>query len=256
MLRSRLIALSSLIALPVVVGMSRAHRALGADTGPQAGSNATRGFSEPRCTYPDTTTLPNGPTVVSDFSDGVSSDGRGAYSRDNDGVSLSAAGILVLGQRSPASFWHMKADQGIEKPRRLSVNLSDPVPGGAGTPLGIADGYIFHMQWGNIGTAVQNFAAMKIGQRVTAAQTNLGFSINGRQHLLQMGPQPNGHCHDSTVIHGTGTSSATVYRASKTKWVVDLPAGSVGRLFDVDEGGEHAVDKGLYHIRLHLEVGK
>ena len=83
-----------------------------------------------------------------------------------------------------------------------------------------------------------------------------GFSLNGRLYLLQMGPQPNGHCHDSTFMHGAGTSSATIYRASETKWVVDLPAGSVGRLFELDSSTEHAVDKGLYHIRLHYEIGK
>jgi hypothetical protein len=98
---------------------------------------------------------------------------------------------------------------------------------------------------------------IRVGQTVTAAQMNVTFHINGRTHLLQMGPQPNGHCHNggTTLVNGTGTSSGTIYRASPTKWVMNLPAGSVGRLFDVENTPEHAVDKGLYHVRLHYEIG-
>jgi hypothetical protein len=39
-------------------------------------------------------------------------------------------------------------------------------------------------------------------------------------------------------------------------WVMDLPAGSVGRLFDLSSTTQYAVDKGLYYLRLHYEIGK
>jgi hypothetical protein len=71
------------------------------------------------------------------------------------------------------------------------------------------------------------------------------------------GPQPNGHCHNSgtTLVNGTGTSAGTIYRASATKWAIDLPAGSVGRLFDLYNTTEYASDKGLYYTQLHYEIG-
>jgi hypothetical protein len=70
-----------------------------------------------------------------------------------------------------------------------------------------------------------------------------------------MGPRPVGFCVERgrTLVHGTGTSSGTIYRASQTMWVTDLPAGSVGRLFDVSNTPRNAVDRGLYYIRLHYE---
>jgi hypothetical protein len=51
------------------------------------------------------------------------------------------------------------------------------------------------------------------------------------------------------------TVSAPIKRASATKWVIDLPAGSVGRLFDLYNTDQFAVDKGLYYTQLHLEMG-
>ena len=102
------------------------------------------------------------------------------------------------------------------------------------------------------GDTLQNLHDIPVGKTVTAAQMNVGFDLNGRAHILQMGPQSFGVCH-GTPGHGTGTSSGTIYRASLTKWVMDLPAGSAGRLFDL-EGGP--LDKGLFYVRLHYEIGR
>jgi hypothetical protein len=96
-----------------------------------------------------------------------------------------------------------------------------------------------------------------VGQTVIANQIDVGFHINGRYHVLQMGPQPYGHCHaGTTLVHGTGTSSGTIYRASATKWMIDLPAGSVGRLFDLYNTTYYAVDKGTYYTQLRYEIGR
>ena len=73
----------------------------------------------------------------------------------------------------------------------------------------------------------------------------------------QMGPLPLGNCHaEANRVHGTGTSCGTIYRAGPTRWVMDLPAGAVGRLFDLSRTTENAVDKSLYYVRLHSEIGK
>jgi hypothetical protein len=42
---------------------------------------------------------------------------------------------------------------------------------------------------------------------------------------------------------------------AQRKWVIDLPAGSVGRLFDLYNTTQYAVDKGLYYTQLHYEIG-
>jgi hypothetical protein len=98
---------------------------------------------------------------------------------------------------------------------------------------------------------------LAVGQTVTAAQINVSFQLNERFYVVQIGPQPLGVCHtDLNSINGNGTSSGTITRVSQTKWVVDLPAGSVGRLFDASYTILHPVDKGLYYLRLHYEVGE
>jgi hypothetical protein len=147
---------------------------------------------------------------------------------------------------------------GLVNLRKFTVNLNNPVPGGGGVPLGIVttgNGAGVHAKWGHIGNADQNVHRIPVGQTVTVAQMGIAFTLDGRPHLLHMGPQPNGRCHfgGRTLVHGTGTSSGTIHRASPTKWVTDLPAGSVGRLFDISRTTQNAVDRGLYYTRLHYE---
>lgn len=186
--------------------------------------------------------------VIADLSDGVSSDGRGPYVRGSDGAN---GGVVVGGL---AAVGMDDANDSVPNPRRLKVNLEHPVPGGGGVPLGIiSDG-------DDSGIVVEvdtlpPISSMPVGQTVSAAQLNVGFHLNGRFHLLQIGPLPYGHCHAGpNLVNGTGTSSATIYRASRDRWVIDLPAGSMGRLFDIANTKAYAVDKGLYLVRLHYEI--
>lgn len=204
------------------------------------------------CTFPDTTAS-LGPTVISDFSDGVSSDGRGPYVEGTDGV----RGSSVAGH---AGLGFIANTPSIKNPRKFIVNLNHPVPGGGGAPLGVitTDGIAaLHAQWYRLGTAVQNLHSIPVGQTVTAAQMNVSFFIDGRWHILQMGPQPNGHCHSGiNLVNGAGTSSGTIHRTSQTKWVMELPSGSLGRLFDAQDDNDHAVDKGLYYVHLRYAIGR
>ena len=218
-------------------------------------SLSVRASASQGCTFPDTSSS-GGPTRVSDWVDGLSSDGRGPYVQGADGIgnsSVSNAAVLQIFYRNDGS---------TKKPRSYTVNLDNPVSGGGGVPLGhITDvsgkGIGLQTQWSMVGDAVRNFREIEIGQTVTAAQMNVSFHINERKHILQMGPQPNGKCHNGgvTLVSGIGTSSGTIHRVSKTKWVVDLPAGSMGRLFDISDGTDKAINKGLYYFRLHYEIG-
>lgn len=203
------------------------------------------------CTKPDATTSV-GSTTLSDFTDGVSSDGRGRYVLDADGVATSE-----VHDGTWLTLW--TNDSTLMNQRKFTVNLNNPVPGGGAVPLGIittGNGAGFHARWwSSVGNEIQNVHRLAVGQTVTVAQMGIGFSLNGRPHLLQMGPRPAGVCASGghTLVHGRGTSSGTIYRASPTKWVTDLPAGSVGRLFDLSNTAQHAEDRGLYYVRVHYE---
>lgn len=113
------------------------------------------------------------------------------------------------------------------------MNLNNPVPGGGAVPLGIVTirgDNLLYTSWERVGNLARSLLNIPVGQTVPAGQINVSFHLNGRFHVLQMGPQPLGHCHqgtDSTRVHGAGTSAGTIHRASQSKWVVDLPAGSL-----------------------------
>jgi hypothetical protein len=203
------------------------------------------------CTGEDNTNT-IAPTVIADNSNGLFSDHRGSYVQGTDNVSSSI--VIWL-----AGLSLDRASRSVKNPRAFSVNLSNPVPGGGGVALGtITDGNDNHLeaQWYQVGTARQNLHDIPVGQTVTANQLNVSFHINGHFHILQMGPQAYGHCHAApTAVFGTGTSTGTIYRASATKWVIDLPAGSIGRLFDLYNTDQYAVDKGLYYMQVHYEIG-
>jgi hypothetical protein len=91
---------------------------------------------------------------------------------------------------------------------------------------------------------------------VFAEQLDISVHINGLQYFLQMGPQPVGHCYfEKNAIFGTGTTRATITRESDTRWVVDLPEGSIGRLFENSRGDDsHALNKGLYYVSLRYVI--
>lgn len=195
-----------------------------------------------------------GPTIVTDAVDGLSGDGRGPYVTGSEGVRSS---MLVQGHAS-LSFVE---STGITSPRTLTMNLNRPVSGGGGTALGIVTvggDNLLYTAWKETVVGVsKSLVGIPVGQTVSAGQINLSFHLDGRFHVLQMGPEAYGHCHggaDSTHVHGMGTSAGTIYRSGPSSWVIDLPAGSVGRLFDVSHTTKHAADKGLYYVRLHYEI--
>lgn len=191
--------------------------------------------------------------ILSDSGYTVTSDGRGRYLRGTSNVIITYAGraaVMVFG-----------AVPSNSSPRAIRVDLSRPVPGGGGIALGtVTDSSDLE-----VGAQMQmdptylahSVVEIPIGRTVPAAQTDVQFHINGVTHALQMGQQPVGHCFsDGTAIRGSGTSQGTVTRRDSTTWEVDLPRGSVGRLFDVHLGYPNAIDRGLYYVSLHFLIKK
>jgi hypothetical protein len=216
-------------------------------------SNCNKG--QAFCTSPSNAGTSFGmPGVIADFADGVSSDGRGPYVPQY--VQLPIGRMSGAVQSGAAIGFPPDT---TKNPRTLTINLNRPVPGGGGVPLGIitdGDDNGVYTQMQRIGDAIPNFHDIPVGQTVTAGMMTVMFHVNGRFHLLQMGPNAFGHCHiPATLVNGLGTSSGTIHRASPRRWVMDLPAGSIGRLFDLSHKTENAVDKGLYYVHLHYEVG-
>jgi hypothetical protein len=247
------------IAVLVSVGCARPSHG-GNTAGPPTCANLQScgqgGDGQASCTFADTSQIAGTPvigtTVIADFPDGISSDGRGPYAPGTDGVLGSSISGVSL-----------------RYPRKLKVNLNSPVPGSGAVPLGIVtDGEnsrwnpekpYFGLFWDleAVGHEIQDPRSIQVGQTVPAGQINVFFHINGRFHILQMGPQALGHCHTRrNPVNGSGTSSGTIYRAGSTDWVVELPAGSIGRLFDMSRTLPYTVDKGLYYVHLRFELHK
>ena len=145
------------------------------------------------CAGEDTTSTV-GPAVIADHPNGLSSDGRGAYIKGSNGVQVTdVSTVAAIG---------LYASKSMKNPRTYSLNLNNPVPSGGGNPLGIiTDGYDVYIetQWYTSGNARQNLHNIPVGQTVAADQIDVPVHINGRYHILQMGPQPYGHCHSARL---------------------------------------------------------
>jgi hypothetical protein len=194
--------------------------------------------------------VPGSTFTLSDAPYSVTSDGRGPYRRAAANVS-----VVYLGWAAVLNLSAVRFDS--TPPRSIKVDLNHPVPGDAGVPLGVVSadqGVEVGAQWyTEADYTAHSVLEIPIGSTVTAAQTDVEFHLNGVSHSLQMGPQPGGHCFsDGTAVDGTGTSRGTITRRDSTTWVVDLPPGSIGRLFDIHLSSPHAVNKGLYYVSLHF----
>lgn len=209
-----------------------------------------------------TTASRGGPGFRFELSDApysVTSDGLGPYSYGTSNVVVTGASLAAVMQLGSTSADGSQA-------RSIRVDLDHPVPGDIGAPLGlIVDNHDVEVgaQWYADPEVVAGVATgrrlahsvldIPVGTHVTAELIAVQLHIDGVHHSLQMGRQPGGHCFsDGTAMFGTGTSLGTIFRADSTTWVVDLPAGSVGRLFDDHLSHPNAVNRGLYYVSLHF----
>jgi acetyl esterase len=199
----------------------------------------------------------------------VTSDGKGPYRLGESNVITTFAGralVLVLGDANFKDPWRLQTDGPQAEPpdipvRSIRVDLSQPVPSSISKPLGIVvdsvDLEVAAQMQMDPDYRAHTVDEIPVGASVKAAQADVQFHIGGVTHVLQFGPQPTGHCFsDGTSIDGTSTSQATITRSDETTWSVDLPAGSVGRLYDVHLGYPHAIDRGLYYSSFHFVVRK
>lgn len=202
---------------------------------------------------------------ISDSGYSIRSDGRGAYSGTTDNVFVPGVGDiagLILLQTPPAD----------QTARFFTVDLDHPVPGDIGKPLGVikVDGR-FPGRFVRSASAPRNelvahantdwdyhqnsLSEVPVGDSITVDQIDLDFYVNGVLHVLQMGILPYGHCKSAgTAIYGDGTTSGTVSHPDPDRWIVVLPAGGIGRLFENRAGDPTAVNRGLYYVSLRLVI--
>ena len=203
---------------------------------------------------------PGGRLVLDGAPYSVRSDDRGPYLHSVGNATVeaeNAAALILTAMQNPD----------VPSLRSFRIDLTRPVPRGGGTPLGVVSidtiesrsTYLSILaQWyTEPNYTLHSLLDIPVGTTVRAEQLDVSFAVNGVPHVLQMGPQPMWHClSDGTTVHGEGTSRATIYRPSASQWIVDLPPGSIGRLFDVHLLAPNAVDKGLYYVSLHFAVFK
>jgi len=103
--------------------------------------------------------------------------------------------------------------------------------------------------------ALRSIREIPVGGSMPAALIAIEFPLEGVVHVLQAGPQPVGHCYtDRTAVDGRGTSAGTISRPDSLTWVVELPPGSVARLFDVSQRYPAAANRGLYGVSLRMTL--
>lgn len=199
-----------------------------------------------------------GALSFSDSGYSVKSDGLGPYRSGSANVQvLTGPGAsLLLQGTSPGTS------------RSFTIDLNRPVRGDIGSPLGTVkvDGvwpgtfvpagahYLLELAAFYINN---DTTSNGISVGTTAQVSGIGFTfyLNGLAHVLQTGPFPWGGClADGTAIYGKGTTAGTISRPTATTWIVDLPPGSVGRLFDNHDGDRNAVNRGLYYVSLHFVI--
>lgn len=141
--------------------------------------------------------------------------------------------------------------------RSLKIDLSHPADSIAAS-LGIIEDHFadFHA-WGSTlarGGVEPTIQYLPVGSAVKSALVHVDFTYHGRYYLLQLGPEALGEgCNQGgTALYGTGTTAATVARPRYNRYIVDAPAGSIGRLFDITNKLAGAVNKGLYYTSFRV----
>jgi len=199
-----------------------------------------------------------GTFTLSDSGNTITSDGQGPYRSGsaNVGVISGGPGNAFVLRETPAG-----------PTRTFNVDLSRPIPGDVGVPLDritvdaarrrpfvpAATSYSLEIAALYFNDDTTAFTGdIPVGTTVRGS-VFINFYVNGLLHVLSMAPPgKEGICgtFGADALHGGGTTAALISRRSATSWVVTLPPGSVGRLFDSSREEKNAANRGLYHVSM------
>lgn len=197
---------------------------------------------------------------VKGVSNSLRDDGLGIYAWGVDSVAaFRGSGLfLVLSSIGEARGPIGNPDPSLR--RFLSFDLSNPVPGGGGRPLGvISDNEAYIWIWFKRDPEtdrVTTFREIAVSDSIHQVERiEMHFRVNGVLHELQMGPFVEGQGGAGawyTGVHGDGTTMAQFLHPANGLWIVRAPAGSVARLWSF-ENRARPVDRGTYVFSLDME---
>jgi hypothetical protein len=142
---------------------------------------------------------------------------------------------------------------GTHDNRTLVHRMMNPVPGGGGKPLGEFTG----PGGGNdvalpkpLTSTVTSFTDMRIGSSLSPTSAEVRFcDVDCTEYYsLIFGERS---VFGYAKVHGVGTTQPIITRISETKWIINFPPRTIGRLWN--RSGEGA-DLGLYYYEGNLDI--
>ena len=184
----------------------------------------------------------------------IEPDDKGVYLDGSGGVSATACDALSLwlGASKAEDPCAGPSERGQTNVRTISVDLGNPVEGSGAKKLERLTGsqariHVF-LSRDRERRMIHSIYEVNAGETVQSDRVEIGLRLGGEDHVLLVGPWGPGefNLRQPTVLHGEGSSKATVKRISNTMWVVDAPPGSIGRLWN-NADPANPVDRGLYY---------
>lgn len=161
----------------------------------------------------------------------ITDDGRGTYVHGREGVMSSL-------QNAGARLFPFVPSQDVHQQRSLLVNLSRPVSPTTQTAYGriLRSDSNFRVHWrtDDATKTIYSILDIPVGAQVTTDRVEASVMLHGRQHLRRFGALDLSVCWLGRGLHGKDTSEGRITRVSKSEWAVDLPVGSRGRLWDLN----------------------
>jgi hypothetical protein len=180
-------------------------------------------------------------------------DGIGPYEhgkRQSQVSGLLALNIWVWDHTSPVSN---KPDPDANAPyeRRMLFDLTHPVPDSGAKAVETTFDYLarFHVMWKHDHETekIYGMDTIPVGATVDSDRVEMWPSVNGVQHVLQMGPFALGEFSPRAALNGKGTTKAKITRETEDVWRIVASSGSIARLWDYSDI-QKPVDKGLYYF--------
>jgi len=189
------------------------------------------------------------------------SDGRGPYAHQRDGVHswLQNSGIRLYVYGANET---LDSAEPTEQSRRLRVDLSRPVDP-ASPNLGVQNvsRWVVHWKQDTDKRVIYGLLDMPVGVDSLIERMEIHIPINGRVHVLRLGNLDVSVCWLEGNPVGRDTTPPKVRRISEDEWSIEIPPNSRAKLSErfgqlPDVMSMRFEDRGLYLIEGRLSVRK
>lgn len=212
-----------------------------------------QGPQYPSCNNRDLAAVPMKMRILPNPGAHVTGDAFGDYAHDRSrctSVPVSE-GLFRFGTATRAEWPECQTAT-----REMTVDLTHPVDNGGGISQGVMVGTnymkVYAISSLNADGKLAGLHWMPVGQTVPAFWAKLEFTdkATGTLWSVTFNPDPQICAH---AYSAPGSTRASITRTSDSHWQVDLPAGSIGRLYrgiSPSTGG----DRGLFYIQAHFAI--